>query len=219
MKKYLISISIAFLFASCSVPYQKALKEYNGMPYGKEELERIFSPDELISAKYIVKVTAFGRDFSGLFIVRKTDSLSYRIVLLAHTGTTILAMQVSPEDYKILYAIEQIENKKFLDMLYNDMNAMLFLGKNPKPMLFNESQNKYDVIRICNKAGTFFCYVDSGGRKLVRIDRVDSEDASMSIRFIDGTENAEKSIMVEHFDYPIKIILERIADEQFDIKE
>ena len=208
----LILSSLVFILASCApFYYDTLLKSNNNIT--AESIEKILSPAEFVTSKYIAKVSAMGKEFSGIFIVREVGHNIFRLALLSHTGVTIVSLEISSQKYEVLYALEQLNNKYFFDMLYEDIGSLIYLGTyHNSYALLNDAKTEKEILKIERSGNKYFCYLDTL-RRLERIDKVVSNKVEEKIIFSRNTESSVNIIEIEHDDFPISITLEKFTDE------
>jgi hypothetical protein len=212
MKKYLILSSIVFFFASCSQFYYDSLLKSN-KDISSGEIDLILSPKVLVSSKYVMRMSALEREFSGIFVIREVDNNVYRLMLITHTGVTILSVEVAPDKFTVIYCLEQLNNKYFLNILNDDISTVLYLrSKYKSALIMKDVKSNSDVLRLDNDETQYYCFFDNQ-RKISRIDEVSGGDLKKKILFTLENDGSAKSIEIVHNDYPINLILERIVDE------
>lgn len=212
MKKYLILSSFVFFFTSCSPFYYNSLLKSN-KNISSGEINQILSPKVLVSSKYVAHVSALGKEFSGIFVIRELDKDVYRLMLITHTGVTILSLEVTPDKFTVLYCIEQLNNKYFLNLVNNDISTLLYLRiKYKSALMLKDVKNNSDILKLDNDEIQYYCFFDDRER-ISRIDEVSGSDLKKKILFTLENDGSAKSIEIAHNDYPLNLILERIVDE------
>ena len=152
-KRYLILSSFCFcLFLfSCKIAkyqskgpavsekltYEKLLPVAN--PYGK-------------SSKYKATIDVLNKHFSGIVIVKKTDSVSTHVVFITELGMKMFDFEKKDADINAVFVFEPLNKPKLVSVLKNNFKNMLLLDAYDKEVKTGTTHNKQKVYELLNRS-------------------------------------------------------------------
>ncbi|QYS89693.1 hypothetical protein [Flavobacterium davisii] len=156
---------------------------------------------------YKAQIEAYGNTLSGLFIIKKINQNSHRVVMTTDFGNKLLDFTIGEQEVKTNYVIEDLNKKIILKILANDLKLLV------QEKYLAKTEREKDEIRVLetkqNAIHNYF-YFKKDSNQLIKIVQSTKRKARLSIIF--DTKNADFSdqIFLEHYNFNIKINLKQI---------
>lgn len=202
MIKTLLQISsLVFLFVSCKsfVPHNAELTENE-----LTEVENNYFSDPAKDYVYRAKIDAYGKEFGGIFILKKVEDDLHRIVLTTDFGFKMLDVNVSQTTFEINFIMEQLDRKIILKTLEQDFKALL------KPSFdVNETYEtpRFLIYKAKEGSRNYFIFKNKETKQLEKILQTTRTKKKVNFGF-DGKNNTfAHSIIVNHKDLNLNIYL------------
>lgn len=198
----LFLISILFLVASCATNnLEKELKPvalentiYN-VPY--------FANPEIDYA-YKANVSVYGNDMSGIFIAKKINATTHRVVFTTEFGNKLLDFEISETDFKVNSIVDELNRKILINTLKTDFKLLLknqFLIKEQ----LEDAENKV----YKSEDGTQFNYLFASKKenKLFKIVHATKRKEQININFTSENNTFAENIIIQHYNIKLRIEL------------
>ena len=145
--------------------------------------------------KYLFKtnIKVYGNEFSGLFVIKKTDAEHYRTIFLNEVGMKFFDFEIGAEDDSVLHVFEPLNKTSFIKLLINDYRTLLFLPKTEDCRRLKTKKDK----RIC-KSGTYYYQFNTTDGRLNEIYQRIFFIKPFSIKMTDYQEYFPQKIRLSH---------------------
>ena len=119
----LFLINILFLVASCATNnLEKELK-----PVALENtiynLSYFANPE--IDYAYKANISVYGNDMSGIFIAKKINATTHRVVFTTEFGNKLLDFEISETEFKVSSIVDELNRKILINTLKKDFRLLL----------------------------------------------------------------------------------------------
>ena len=198
----LFLISILFLVTSCATNHlEKELKPvtlettvYNAPYFANPEIDYA----------YKANISVYGNDLSGIFIAKKINATTHRVVFTTEFGNKLLDFEISETDFKVNSIVDELNRKILINTLKSDFRLLLknqFLIKEQledteNKVYKSEDGSQFNYLFESKKEGKLFKIVHSTKRK---------EHISMS--FTSENNTFAENIVIQHYNIKLKIEL------------
>lgn len=199
--RFLISSSFLLLFISCKTfEIPNVTKMENNQ---KSHKNTYFSNPE---TDYIYKATiaVYGKQLSGIFVAKKINDSIHRVVFTTDFGNTLMDVEVSENNFKVNYCIEELNKKIILNTLKNDFRLLF----KPDHTVVEVYENEWDII-YKTKQGKRLNYlvVSKKEVRLKQLMHTSKTKEKVVINFQSKNSTLAENIVIEHQNIQLRIEL------------
>lgn len=198
----LFLISILFLVTSCATnKLEKALKPvavektvYNVPYFANSEIDYV----------YKANISVYDNNLSGIFIAKKINETTHRVVFTTEFGNKLLDFEISETDFKVNSIVDELNRKILINTLKTDFRLLLkkqFLIKEQ----FEDAENK--VYKSEAEARINYLFVSKLEEKLLKIIYSNKRKKKININFTSENNTFAESIVIQHDNIKLKIEL------------
>ena len=156
---------------------------------------------------YKAHITVYGKALSGIFIAKKINDNTHRIVFSTEFGNTLMDFEISETNFRINSIVPELDRIILLNTLKTDFRLLLRSDYNVQQLYENDahlvfksrSGNKFDYLYTLKSTGSLFKIVHASKRKEIINIGVGSENNIFAQR-----------ISIEHKNIELTIELNRI---------
>src|SRR6478672_10112312 len=122
MIRLLLISTLLFQLVSCkpyqvqdAVTKQTSIKEFKNPYFDNPEIDYV----------YKAQIEVYGNKLGGIFVAKKISDSVHRVVFTTEFGNKLMDFQLSDNDFKVNYIIEQLDKKIVLNTLEDDFRLLL----------------------------------------------------------------------------------------------
>jgi len=200
---FLITSCIAVVFlASCSSV--NLVQDYKTVAVEKPVFHNTYFANPEIDYVYKANITVYGNELTGIFIAKKINETTHRVVFTTEFGNKLLDFEISETDFKINSIVDELNRKMLINTLENDFRLLL-----RNDFLVSE---KYEnsVNRVYkNKDGKNYNYLFSSSTdgKLFKIAQASKTKEKINISFTSENNIFADAIVIQHYNLQLRIEL------------
>jgi len=202
MRYLFLSITILFLLSGCKAGFLKNLT------VSDTESKKIYNPyfaNQGLDYVYKMSIAIFGKEFSGILIIKKIDTNTHRSVFTSQFGSTIFDIQFSGNKHKVISILDDLNKKIILNTLINDFT--LLLKENGELEKAYENA-QYDVLKAHTDNRYNYYFYTKSNTRLEKITQTSTRKEKFTISFVEIMEEERaKKIEIAHKNIPLKIEL------------
>jgi hypothetical protein len=145
----LSSFLLLTFFISCSISkYQSSVKPFKEtLTY--QRLQPVVNPNG-ISSKFKASIDVLNKHFTGLVIVKKTDSISTHVIFVTELGMKMFDLEQKDTSLNMVYVFEPMNKPNLIKVLKTNFKNMLLLGVYDKERTTGFLKNKQKTYEILN---------------------------------------------------------------------
>jgi hypothetical protein len=196
----LIISSLLFALASCR-SYQLA-DVISQETTEREVVNPYFSALDTDYA-YRAHVEVYGKELSGLFMVKRMDSVTHRMVLTTDFGNTLIDLTIGNEQFKVNYVIEDLDRKIVLNMLQQDFKTLL---SPQQQAVMHHRLVSQDAYQVKEKSNTYY-FMDQERGYLSKIVKASKRKEQVIYEFKTSDGKSADQIDIIHKTIRLKIRL------------
>jgi hypothetical protein len=118
-----ISSILVLVLSSCST--NNVLKDYNKIPLDKTALEVPYFSNPATDYVYKANISVYGKELTGIFIAKKINENTHRVVFTTEFGNKLMDFEISENDFKVNFILEELDRKIVINTLVNDFRLLL----------------------------------------------------------------------------------------------
>jgi hypothetical protein len=199
--------SFLLLTYSCKT-YQ--LKEAQPISNSEKEVENLyFSSNE--DYVYKCQMEVYGNDISGILIVKKISETSHRVVMTSDFGNKMIDFEISEDNFKLNYVLEDLNKKMVINFLKNDFRELL-RQKYPVIHVFEDDLSIIYDSKIDKK--NYYLSFNKENSLLTQIVYTRNNKEKINFSFEAKKPTFAETIHLEHKDFRIDIKLFQITETE-----
>jgi len=202
--RYLQISLLVFFVISCKAPLTKHwVKESN---IEKHILNPYFSnPD--VDYVYKTSITAYGKHFGGIFIVKKTANNNHRIVMTSEMGAKMFDFEWDSKSFTTHYIMEALDKKMLVNLLQRDLQ-WLITEKLEVVQAYRHNDIPIFETELQNQLGYY--YKEKTTEQLTKIAVGSKRKVKQEILFLDINNNQANTIRITHKNIKLTLDFNRI---------
>ncbi len=156
---------------------------------------------------FTASIDVRGHHLSGLLLIKQMPDGSDRIVFTNELGVSFFDFEFSDTGFKVIQVIDKLNIKAVINTLKQDFELLLLRGLQSSTIVKYTTDNEaYYTFSWDDKINYLITDKDC---TLVRLERGSKKKKLVQITFEGDNQNPEK-IMVQHFNFDMQIILNKI---------
>jgi len=136
---FLINCFLAIVLVSCG----SVTKNYTPKKLDKTSYEVPYFSDSKNDYVYKANITVYGNELSGIFIAKKINDATHRIVFTTEFGNKLMDFEISETDFKVNSIVSELDRKILINTLKEDFRLLLKKEYVIQEQFENESANIY----------------------------------------------------------------------------
>jgi len=182
-----ISFFIAFSSVSCGVHPTKNL---TAIELQQTVFESPYFKNAEIDYVYKTTISVYGNDISGIFIIKKINAQSHRVVFTTDFGNKLIDFEISETDFKINSIVDELDRKILINTLKEDFRLLFRKNFSNQKQFENSEEVVYESE---DRNGYNLLFVSKSNQKLQKIVKTSKRKEKFSIIF-----HSENNIFAEH---------------------
>ena len=203
----LFLISTLFLVASCATNHLE--KEWKPVTPETPVYNLPYFANPEIDYAYKANISIYGNDLSGIFIAKKINGTTHRVVFTTEFGNKLLDFEISETDFKVNSIVDELNRKIVINTLKNDFRLLLknqFVIKEQ----FEDTENKIYKCEDGNEFNYFF--VSKNENKLFKMVHSTKIKEKISMNFTSENNTFAQNIIIQHYNIKLKIELNSLKN-------
>ncbi len=202
MKFLLISILITTCVSCTSYPKRNNLKPIEN---GSTSVLNPYFANSSKDYIYKANITAFDKDFGGVFIVKKLGPDHHRVAFTTELGNKIFDFTFYKDDFKVNHILKEMNRKLLLNILRNDFRALIKEDLSEEKTFSKENSIVYQT-KIYGKQHFYFLK----GKHLHKITKVKHGKEIVEFLFSEINDDLAQQIEINHKNLRLSIRLKSI---------
>lgn len=201
-----INCFLAIILISCG----SVTKNYTPKKLDKTSYEVPYFKDSKIDYVYKANITVYGHDLTGIFIAKKINDTTHRVVFTTEFGNKLLDFEISEKTFKVNSIVSELDRKILVNTLRDDFRLLLKKEYQIQEQFENESD---DIYKSAYGKRDNYLFISKKDRKLEKV--INSSKTKEKITLLFNSENdifAEK-IEIIHQNIKLKIELNYFKSE------
>lgn len=198
----LISLS-TLLVTSCAV---KTVHGYVKTPAVSQNYTAGYFSDTGTDYVYKANVAVYGREFGGIFIVKKTGAGTHRAVFTTEFGNKLFDFEISGNSFKVNYILGELNRKMIVNTLKKDFMILLKEAHH-----IDEQYQKGELAVYRSKSGSRhnYLFIDEQER-LVKLVHATKAKEKIVFTYEPASDTLAQNITIAHKDIKLTIQLSNI---------
>jgi hypothetical protein len=197
---------LAVVLVSCG----SVTKNYTPKKLDKTAVEVPYFSDSKTDYVYKTNITVYGHDMSGIFIAKKINDTTHRVVFTTEFGNKLLDFEISEKTFKINSIVSELDRKILINTLKEDFRLLLKKEYLLQEQFENESDNIY---KSADGKRDNYLFVSKKEQKLEKVVHSSKTKEKITITFTLENDIFAKKVVILHQNIKLKIELNYFKSE------
>ncbi|MBF4464763.1 hypothetical protein [Flavobacterium sp. LC2016-12] len=203
---FLINCFLAIVLVSCG----SVTKNYTPKKLDKTTYEVPYFSEPKTDYVYKTNITVYGHEMSGIFIAKKINDTTHRVVFTTEFGNKLFDFEISDTTFKVNSIVSELDKKILINTLKEDFRLLLKKEYLIQEQFENESDNIYKSADG-NRDNYFF--VSKKEHKLEKLVRASKTKEKITITFTLENDIFAKKVVILHQNIKLRIELNYFKSE------
>lgn len=196
---FLLINCVALLLFSCGSNPVKGLAERS---VEHAVYKATYFSDPQIDYVYKTNITVYGNELSGIFIAKKINDTTHRVVFTTEFGNKLLDFEISESDFKVNSIVEELDRKILIRTLVTDFRILLRENYAIQAQ-FEEANHK--ILQSQSGKRYNYLYVSKTDGKLSQIRHTTKRKEQINIQYISENNIFADRIVIQHYDLKLRM--------------
>ena len=202
--KLLLQISsiLVLVLSSCST--NKVVQDYTTVPLEKKSFEVPYFSNPAMDYVYKANITVYGNELTGIFIAKKINDTTHRIVFTTEFGNKLMDFEISETDFKVNFILPELDRKIVVNTLITDFRLLLrshyFISEQ-----FDNQENSVFVALDDDKMN--YLFVSKPTNRLSKIVHASKRKEIIKLFYTSENDIFAEKIVIQHQNIKLKIEL------------
>jgi hypothetical protein len=197
-----INCILFLLLASCGS--NQVMKDYKIVPLEKNILEVPYFSNPEIDYVYKANISVYGKELTGIFVAKKINDTTHRVVLTTEFGNKLLDFEISETDFKINFILEELDRKILINILVKDFRLLLRSQYVVNHQFDNDNERVFEAL---DKNKLNYLFVSKATNKISKIVHSSKRKAIINIVYTSKKDIFAENIVIQHHNIKLKIEL------------
>ncbi|MFH6945375.1 hypothetical protein [Flavobacterium sp. FlaQc-50] len=202
----LINCFLAVAILSCS----SVSKEYSPKKLDKTSYQATYFSDSKTDYVYKTNITVYGNELSGIFIAKKINDTTHRVVFTTEFGNKLLDFEISETTFKVNAIVSELDRKILINTLKEDFRLLLKKEYQIQEQFENESDNIY---KSADGKRFNYLFLSKKDRKLEKVIHASKTKEKITLTFSSENNIFAEKIQIIHQNIKLKIELNYFKSE------
>lgn len=211
MRRFLL---LSFLYSLILLSFSSCktfeLKDVKSVSNSEKTVENLYfsSKEDYV---YKCQMEVYGNDISGILIIKKISETTHRVVMNSDFGNKMIDFEISENDFKLNYVLEDLDKKMVINFLKNDFQELL-RQRYSVNQSFENTDSKIYLSKLDKKK--YYLFFDKNFGLLNQIIYTQNKKEKIDFTFEAKKHTFADSINLQHKDFKINIKLLQITDTE-----
>lgn len=198
----IISVFLVLILSSCSS--LNVVKGYNPVALKKNIFEVPYFSNPEMDYVYKANIKIYGNELSGIFIAKKINDTTHRVVFTTEFGNKLLDFEISETDFKVNSIVEELDRKILVNTLKDDFRLLLKNSHKIKQQYENQESKVYlSEDEVTNN----YLFISKADNRLNKIVNASKRKERINLIFTSENNIFATKIVIQHYNIKLRIEL------------
>lgn len=202
----IINCFLALVFVSCG----SVTKNYTPKKLDKTSYEVPYFSDSKTDYVYKTNITVYGNEISGIFIAKKINDTTHRIVFTTEFGNKLMDFEISDTDFKINSIVSELDRKILINTLKEDFRLLLKKDYQIQEQFENDSA---EIYKSKDGKRDNYLFISKKYHRLEKIVHSSQTKEKFTLTFSSENNIFAEKIQIIHQNIKLKIELNYFKSE------
>lgn len=202
----LINCLLAIVLVSCG----SVTKNYTPKKLDKTSYQVPYFSDSKTDYIYKTNITVYGHEISGIFIAKKINDTTHRVVFTTEFGNKLLDFEISEKSFKVNSIVSELDRKILINTLTEDFRLLL-----KKEYLIQEQfeNETYNIYKSADGNRDNYLFISKKEPKLEKVVNASKTKEKITLFFSSENNIFAEKIQIIHQNIKLKIELNYFKPE------
>jgi hypothetical protein len=209
MKLLLRISSVALLFfSSCAT--HTVVKDFVPVTLDNTFFDVSYFSNPDTDYVYKANIKIYGKELTGIFIAKKINETTHRMVFTTEFGNKLLDLEISENDFKVNSIVSELDRKIVINILVNDFRLLLRNHYDCKAQFDSKESKIYlsEDGKLLN-----YLFISKSDNTLSKIVQATKRKEKINLFFTLENNIFASKILIEHKTIPLKIELNHFKEQ------
>lgn len=202
--KLLLQISSILVLILTSCATNIIVKDYRSVPLESASYEVPYFSNPAIDYVYKANITAYRNQLTGIFIAKKINDTTHRVVFTTEFGNKLLDFEVSETDFKVNSIVDELNKKMLVNTLVADFRLLL----RSHYVVAAQLENNENKVYLTEEGKMFnYLFISKSDNTLSKIVHSSKRKEKINLFFSSENNIFATKIIIQHKTMPLKIEL------------
>jgi len=193
-------ISCFLLLVSCAS--HELTKGYATQALQKNTYEVPYFLNPQTDYVYKANISVYGNELSGIFIAKKINETTHRVVFTTEFGNKLLDFEISETQFKVNSIVSELDKKILINTLKSDFRLLLRSQYNISKQFENTEDTIYQ-----SQAGNkyYYLFTSKPDNKLYKIVEASKRKEKINLSFTSENNIFAQRIIIQHYNIKLRI--------------
>lgn len=202
----LINCLVALVLVSCG----SVTKNYTPKKLDKTSYQIPYFTDSKTDYVYKTNITVYGHEISGIFIAKKINDTTHRIVFTTEFGNKLLDFEIAEKTFKVNSIVSELDRKILINTLTEDFRLLLKSEYLIQEQFENES---YNIYKSADGNRDNYLFISKNGSKFEKVINASKTKEKITLLFSSENNIFAEKIQIIHQNIKLKIELNYFKSE------
>ncbi|OHT46451.1 hypothetical protein [Flavobacterium tructae] len=202
----IINCFLAIVLVSCGA----VTKNYTPKKLDRTSYQVPYFADSKTDYVYKTNITVYGHEMSGIFIAKKINDTTHRIVFTTEFGNKLMDFEISETDFKINSIVSELDRKILISTLREDFRLLLKKDYIFQQQFENESA---DIYKSQDGKRDNYLFISKKDQKLEKVVQSSKTKEKFTLTFSSENNIFAEKILINHQNIKLKIELNYLKSE------
>ncbi|HEY1195142.1 hypothetical protein [Flavobacterium sp.] len=202
----LINCLLAIVLVSCG----SVTKNYTPKKLDKTAVEVPYFSDSKTDYVYKTNISVYGNELSGIFIAKKINDTTHRIVFTTEFGNKLMDFEISENAFKVNSIVSELDRKILINTLKEDFRLLLKKQYLIQEQFENESA---EIYKSKDGKRDNYIFISKKEQKLEKIVHASKTKEKFTLLFNSENNIFAEKIQIIHQNIKLKIELNYFKSE------
>ncbi|KFF07366.1 hypothetical protein [Flavobacterium reichenbachii] len=197
---FLINCFLVLILSSCG----SVTKDYTPKKLDKTSYQAPYFSDSKTDYVYKANITVYGNEISGIFIAKKINDTTHRVVFTTEFGNKLMDFEISETTFKVNSIVSELDRKILVNTLKEDFRLIL-----KKDYLFQSAyeNDSFNIYRSKDGKRDNYIFISKKDQKLEKLIRASQTKEKITVLFNSENNIFAERIQIIHQNIKLKIEL------------
>jgi hypothetical protein len=202
----LINCFLAIVLVSCG----SVTKNYTPKKLDRASYEVPYFSEPKTDYVYKTNITVYGHEMSGIFIAKKINDTTHRVVFTTEFGNKLLDFEISEKSFKVNSIVSELDRKILINTLKEDFRLLLKKEYLIQKQFENDADNIY---KSADGNRDNYLFISKKEKKLEKVVHSSKTKEKITITFTLENDIFAKKIVILHHNIKLRIELNYFKSE------
>lgn len=197
-----INLYLLLVLASCST--YNAAKDLKRVTLLETNYTNPYFSNVKTDYVYKTNINVYGNELTGIFIAKKINDTTHRVVFTTEFGNKLLDFEISETNFKVNFIVDDLNKKILITTLKNDFRLIL----KPKYVIKEQFEDETRKVLKSKEGKNFnYLFINKSDEKFYKIVSANNRKEKINITFTTENNSLAEKIIIQHYTIKLRIEL------------